>query len=62
MKIRVTQTFRDRAFDLKERKAGTVYEVTPERAAVLIGKGLAESVAAKPPDNPKPAKKKTASK
>ena len=61
MKIRVTQTFRDREFDLKERKAGTVYEVTPERAAVLIGKGLAESVAAKPPDA-KPVKKKTVSK
>lgn len=61
MKIRVTQTFRDREFDLKERKAGTVYEVTAERAAVLIGKGFAEAVAAKPPDKPKPAKKKTAS-
>ena len=43
MKVKVIREFRDRTKGLELQKVGTVLEVTKERAAILIARGLAEA-------------------
>lgn len=44
MKIKITQSFRDRSNGLKIVKEGSIYEAPPERAEMLIGRGFAEKL------------------
>lgn len=56
MKVKVIAAFRDRTDDLKLRKAGTVLEVSEERANKLRGMGLVK-VIQEPEQQTEPAKK-----